>query len=255
MHPSEAKRKGAPRTPAGLCPTQSSIVFCRSVVLSFCRSVVLHCRYARNNNAMERREARRKARQPRQASSWIRSPRSSVVTSLNWANYIHTRTMLAAQTTTMGARPAFMGMRVTSINVQRSQGQGRVSMRIRAEDEAENKKQSAAKASPAALRYVTCFTAEGRPCGRHEKWRVSRRFRGRIRAGHSTLWISSVLATTATATATVVWRRSCGVAMMRSAGRSVGYTGFRSLTGSLLVHTRAGRSLPRRRPSRERLTG
>jgi len=63
--------------------------------------------------------------------------------------------MLAAQTTTMGARPAFMGMRVTSINVQRSQGQGRVSMRIRAEDEAE--KQSAAKASPAALRYVACF--------------------------------------------------------------------------------------------------
>ena len=161
--------------------------------------------------------------------------------------------MLAAQTTTMGARPAFMGMRVTSINVQRSQGQGRVSMRIRAEDEAENKKQSAAKVSPAALRYVTCFTAEGRPCGRHEKWRVSRRFRGRIRAGHSTLWISSVLATTATATATatatVVWR--CDDAVGRSVGRRSGTRDFaRSLARSSFTRAQDGVCLAGGHPGR-----
>lgn len=58
----------------------------------------------------------------------------------------HTLTMLAAQT--ISARPAFLGMRVANTNnVQR---QGRMAMRIRAEGE---EKQSAAKASPAALRY------------------------------------------------------------------------------------------------------
>jgi ribosomal protein L29 len=56
-------------------------------------------------------------------------------------------TMLATQT--VSVRPPFLGMRVSNTtNVQR---QGRVGMRIRAEEGAD--KQSAAKASPAALRY------------------------------------------------------------------------------------------------------
>lgn len=151
--------------------------------------------------------------------------------------------MLAAQTTTMGARPAFMGMRVTSINVQRSQGQGRVSMRIRAEDEAE--KQSAAKASPAALRYVACFTAEG---GGHVVGTGNGEFLAVFAVGFGLAIAHCGFHR--------YWRRSCGVAI----GQSVtggGTREFRAhwLTGSLLVHTRAGRSLPRRRPSRERSTG
>jgi hypothetical protein len=74
-------------------------------------------------------------------------------------------------TKTVSPRPAFLGMRASNTNVR----QGRMAMRIRAEEGAE--KQAATKASPATLRYGLFAT-------RADK---ARSMRGRERVGEELL--------------------------------------------------------------------